>query len=404
MFKFSIKNLLTRKSKFIMTGIAILVASLIILFSYNVANQINEGIVTTATYYDLVVGPNGSSTDLVMDTMFFTGTSTGTIDSSVYESLKANRDVRTVIPFASGDNYNGHKIVGTSNQFLADKKVKEGKLFDKAFEVTIGYDLAEKYNLKIGDKIYGMHGASETGHKHENNPYTIVGILSKTYTSYDTTVFTTVDSVWKTHEHHEEGEEHDEEDEHDEDHDEEHEEHIHEGNYTALLVKTKSPLTAVSLISDLNKLSGVQAANPSTVLRDLMQNINIAAKIVYVLCVIIGVMSFIIICMITLMMMQDLKKDITLMRLLGLKRKTISGIIFIQNFIVIIFGVLLAFILTRVGLMFANNITASMGIVMNYTKIYFGEYIAILGVIVISLLPTIFSLIKMFRSDLGNEK
>ena len=113
MFKFSIKNLLTRKSKFIMTGIAILVATLIILFSYNVANQINEGIITTATYYDLVVGPNGSSTDLVMDTMFFTGTSTGTIDSSVYESLVSNRDVKTVIPFASGDNYNGHKIVGT---------------------------------------------------------------------------------------------------------------------------------------------------------------------------------------------------------------------------------------------------------------------------------------------------
>ena len=102
-------------------------------------------------------------------------------------------------------------------------------------------------------------------------------------------------------------------------------------------------------------------------------------------------------------MMQDLKKDVALMRLLGLKRKTISGIIFIQNFIVIIFGVIIAFVITRIGLMFANNITATMGIVMNYTKIYSGEYIAILGVIVISLLPTIFSLIKMFRSDLGNE-
>ena len=278
-------------------------------------------------------------------------------------------------------------------------KNAEGRLFEEAFEVTIGSDVAEKYNLKIGDKIYGMHGAAETGTEHKDTPYTVVGILAKTYTSYDTTVFTTVDSVWKTHEH-EEDEDHDEE-EHDE---ESEEEHVHEGNYTSLLVKTKSPLTAVSLMSDLNKLSGVQAANPSTVLRDLMQNVDIAANIVYVLCVIIGVMSFIIICMITLMMMQDLKKDVTLMRLLGLKRKTISGIILIQNLIVIIIGALLAFGLTRIGLMLANNITASMGIVMNYTKIYLGEYIAILGVIVISLLPTIFSLIKMFRSDLGNEK
>jgi len=392
MLKFSIKSLLTRKTKFIMNCIAILVSGLIILFSYNVANQINDGIVTTATYYDVVVGPNGSATDLVMNTMFFTGTSSDTISTDLYEELKNNKEISKIIPFATGDNYNGCKIVGTLSEFLSDKTVKKGKIFEKSFEIVIGYNVAEEYNLSINDTIVGMHGASEE--KHEDNPYKIVGILDKTHTSYDNTIFTTVDSVWKSH-NHEERSEH----EGDEGH-----EHGTSGEYTAILIKTRSPMSATTLIDELNQRSGILAANPSTVLRNLMSNIDMASKIVYVLCAVIGVMSFIIICMITLMMMQDLKKDVTLMRLLGLKRKTIFGIIFIQNMIVILIGVILSFILTRVSLMLANNITASMGIVMNYNKIYTGEYIIMCGIVLASILPTIFALIKIFRGDLENEK
>ena len=96
MLKFSIKNLLTRKAKFIMTTIAIIISTLIIMFSFNVAGQINDGIISTASYYDIVVGANGSSTDLVMSTMFFTGTTTDTINGEVYEELKNNKDVREI--------------------------------------------------------------------------------------------------------------------------------------------------------------------------------------------------------------------------------------------------------------------------------------------------------------------
>lgn len=174
MFKFSIKNLLTRKSKFIMTGIAILVATLIILFSFNVASQINDGIIGTASYYDIVVGTNGSSTDLVMTTMFFTGTSSDTVDYEVYEELKANRNVKEVVPFATGDNYKGNQIVGTEKEFLTEKELKEGTYFENAFEIVIGYDIAKENNLKVGDTLVGSHGVSESSHSHENSPYTIV--------------------------------------------------------------------------------------------------------------------------------------------------------------------------------------------------------------------------------------
>ena len=135
-----------------------------------------------------------------------------------------------------------------------------------------------------------------------------------------------------------------------------------------------------------------------------MNSIDLVKNIVYVLCGVIAVMSFVIIYMITLMMMQDVRKDVSLMRLLGLQRKNIMGIIFFQNIIVSIIGVIIAFGLTRIALLLTNNITASVGIVMNYSKIYSEEYLIMLAVIVISMIPTFISLKKMFERSLEDEK
>lgn len=389
MLTFSIKNLLTRKAKFLMTTIAIIISTLIIMFSFNVASQINDGIISTASYYDVVIGANGSSTDLVMSTMFFTGTTTNTISSEIYDELKANKNVREVVPFATGDNYKGSLIVGTEASFLSSKELIEGETFKEAYDIVLGYNVAMENNLSVGDKVIGSHGVSESAHSHENTPYTVVGILEKTHTAYDNTLFTKTESVWKTHEHHDEHEEN------------EHEEHH---DYTAILVKTTNPGIALNMISELNKRGGVLAANPSTVLRDLLNSIDLVKNIVYVLCGVIAVMSFVIIYMITLMMMQDVRKDVSLMRLLGLQRKNIMGIIFFQNIIVSIIGVIVAFGLTRVALLLTNNITASVGIVMNYSKIYSEEYLIMLAVIVISMIPTFISLKKMFERSLEDEK
>ena len=390
MINFAIKNLLTRKSKFLITAIAIMVSTLIIMFSYNLARQLNDGIISTASYYDVVVGADASATDLVMSTMFFTGTATETIGEEIYDELKNNKDVKEVIPFATGDNYMGGLIVGTESSFLREKIFESGNDFSKAFEIVLGHNVAEKNGLKIGDKIIGSHGVAESSHSHENNPYTVVGILQKTYTAYDNTLFTKTDSVWETHENHEEHEDH--------------EEHEHKHEYTAILVKTKNPSEALNLMSELNKKAGILAVNPSTVLRELLENIDFVKNIVYVLCAVIGIMSFVIIYMINLMVMQDVKKDVLLMRLLGLQRKNISKIILLQNGVISILGVFVAFLLTRISLILVNNITASMGIVMNYTKIYVQEYLIMIVVIIISLIPALISLWRMFERSLEDEK
>ena len=47
------------------------------------------------------------------------------------EELKNNKDVKELVPFATGDNYKGSLIVGTEKAFLGSKDLKEGKYFNK---------------------------------------------------------------------------------------------------------------------------------------------------------------------------------------------------------------------------------------------------------------------------------
>ena len=143
----------------------------------------------------------------------------------------------------------------------------DGKLFEDSFEAVFGYNVAKENDLIIGDTIYTSHGVSETGHQH-NEPYKVSGILKKTNTAYDNVVFINISDVWDVHGHEEE----------------KHEEEKHHGDVTAILLKTKNPAFQSMVSTELNKIAGIQAINPTSVIRDVMDNIDLSKQIVYILC------------------------------------------------------------------------------------------------------------------------
>ena len=98
MFNFAIKNLLTRKSKAFLSALSIIMATTISLLAFNISSQVEDGIVQTVTYYDTLVGPSGSETQLALNTLFFTGSPVGTISYEYYEELKDDPRINDAIP------------------------------------------------------------------------------------------------------------------------------------------------------------------------------------------------------------------------------------------------------------------------------------------------------------------
>ena len=391
-----------KKVQIILIVLSIVISAGIGVLAFNVATQVDEGITNNAGYYSAIIGPAGSNTQLAMNSMYFTDSPVGTIPYSVVSSLQQDQRVTSAIPFAMADNYNGYGVVGTTPAFLngtppeyvGAKKIAKGEMFDetKTLQVVVGYNVAKYCDLEVGDVIHTSHSASETD-KHAQG-LTVVGILEESHSSFDNIVFTQIQTLWEMHDH---GEEEHEGEEH----------HAH-GTVCAVLVNTKNPGYAMQLVNEYDgkiitaedgDTYTLQAIEPMSVVRDVLNDADDTKYIVFVLCAVILIMNIMIISIITLLNMYHSAKEISLMRLIGISMKRINLLYIIQNSIMGVISVLLAFGVSRLCMLLMNDYVQSMGVVLNMSKIYPMEFVILLAVFAISVIPTVIWTFCMSRKD-----
>jgi hypothetical protein len=292
MLKFAFKNMAIKKVQIILIVLSIVISAGIGVLAFNVASQVDEGITTGAQYYSAIIGPAGSKTQLAMNTMYFSESPVGTIPYSVVSSLQQDQRVDKVIPFAMADNYNGYGVVGTTPDYLEGKTVSKGKMFEsgETMQAIVGYNVAKYCDLEVGEQIFTSHSAS--GSDTHQQGITVVGILDETHSSYDNVVFTQIKTLWDMHDHgdhneHEDGDEH----------------HVH-GTVCAAIVKAKNPGVAMQLVSEYDgkiftdtdgDQTTLQAIEPMSVVRGVLEDADDTKYIVFVLCAVILVMNIMII-------------------------------------------------------------------------------------------------------------
>ena len=398
MLKFALKNMAIKKVQIILIVLSIVISAGIGVLAFNVATQVDEGITSGAQYYSAIVGPAGSNTQLAMNTMYFTDSPVGTIPYSVVSSLQQDQRVDSAIPFAMADNYNGYDVVGTTPAYLKNKSVAKGEMFTAAetMQAVVGSNVAKYCDLKVGDVIYTSHSASSTDTHTQG--ITVVGILEESHSSFDNVVFTQIKTLWDMHNHGEEHGEHEEEKEH---------QHTH-GTVCAILINTKNPGYAMQLVQEydgkiITTEDGdnytLQAIEPMSIVRDVLNDADDTKYIVFVLCAVILIMNIMIISIITLLNMYHSAKEISLMRLIGISMKKINLLYIIQNSIMGLVSVLLAFGVSRICMSLMNGYVESMGVVLNMFKVYPMEFVILLAVFIISVLPTIIWTFFMSRKD-----
>ena len=392
MLTFALKNMAIKKVQILLIVLSIVISAGIGVLSFNVATQVDEGITSGAGYYSAIIGPAGSNTQLAMNSMYFTDAPVGTIPYSVVSALQQDPRVTSAIPFAMADNYNGYSVVGTTPAFLngtppeyvGAKRIKAGTMFEESatLQAVVGSNVAKYCNLKVGDVIYTSHSAAGTDTHAQG--LTVVGILEESHSSFDNIVFTQIGTLWAMHDHGEEehaGEEH----------------HDH-ATVCAVLVNTKNPGYAMQLVNEYDgriitaddgDTFTLQAIEPMSVVRDVLNDADDTKYIVFVLCAVILVMNIMIISIITLLNMYHSAKEISLMRLIGISMKKINLLYIIQNSLMGVISILLAFGVSRLCMLLMNDYVESMGVVLNMSKVYPMEFIILLAVFVISVIPTV---------------
>ena len=320
-----------------------------------------------------------------MNTMFFTDKPLGTIPYALVEEIQNSGLASAVVPFSMGDSYNDAPIVGTTPALLEGKSLSSGEMFANVCEAVVGYDVAKKYNLHVGSSLITSHGLSGSGSDHAESPLTVTGILSRTHTAYDNAVFTPCETIWALHDHEDE---HEERGEHDED-----------KTVCAVLVRSKSIADYSTLTAAYSDNSDYLVINPNTVLREVLENVDMSRRIVYILCAVILIMNVFVITLIALLSAYDSRSEISLMRLIGVSMGKINLLYLIENAVAGALALALSLLAAHGCLLGIRSFVAGMGIVLNAAKIYPAEWAVLLLVFAVSILPTSIMTLRMSRRD-----
>ncbi len=366
----------------------------VILTLIHLNDQLDKRFTKDLKGIDLVVSGKGSPLQIILANVFHIDIPTGNIPVTEADQLKANPLVKSAIPLALGDNYNGYRIVGTNADYIAHYKgeLAQGNLFSDEMQVVLGSEVAEKHQNKVGDKIVGAHGLVNSDDLHTDFPYTIVGILKPTGSVLDRLVLTPIESVWHVHEHPDE-----------DDPEEVAYKQEHPWNeITALLISYKSPLAAAQLPRLVNKSSSMQAASPAFEVARLNKLMGTGGDILSAFGVLlIGFSAFGL--FITLYnAVNERKYDIALMRALGATRGRIFGYVMAEVLALGLIGSVIGVVLTQVFLRAtAAWIHSSKHIVLEPAAI-FGtpEVCVMIAALGISILAGFIPAVKAYRMNI----
>jgi putative ABC transport system permease protein len=175
----------------------------------HVRSGVRESFAGTIRGVDLIVGARGGSLQVLLSTVFGIGASSTAISYETYERWAEHPAVAWSIPFALGDSHRSYRVIGTTNEFYERYRFREdgrvtfaqGRAAETDTDVVLGAEVASRLGYSLGSPIVVTHGLQGGGiADHEANPFTVVGILNRTFTPIDRAIYVTLGGIEAMHE------------------------------------------------------------------------------------------------------------------------------------------------------------------------------------------------------------
>jgi len=400
-FSIALKSLRQRFVPSALTGFSVALGVSLMVGIIVVNEIVTRMFEQSGSGYDLVVGPVGSETQLVLSTIYHIDKPIENLPWRFYKELEQHKFVEHAIPINIGDTTDegNFPIVGTTPRFFIQPYSGEGDQFkirghglQGTWDSVIGSAVAKKNGWKVGSTFKLIHSGNDD-HVHDEK-FTVVGVMAPTGTPNDKTAFVHIDGFFQLDEHATPPEQaikreamlfNETEEEvmlryqddlaellSHEGEDDGHHHHNHgpvsdlQKEVTSILVTTRGELdsdkanTASLLQEEFKERNIAQGANTVAVMRRLMQNLvgNVRLACMYLTAMIIAV-SGIGIFVSIYNSMSERKKEIAIMRALGARRQTVFSIILLESIILCVLGGLLGIALGHLGVIIAAPIIES---------------------------------------------
>lgn len=198
LLRIALASLANRRFTALLTVFAIALSVCLLLAVERVRTEARASFANTISGTDLIVGARSGSVNLLLYSVFRIGNATNNIRWDSFERFANHRQVKWAIPISLGDSHRGYRVMGTSSAYFEHYryarsqalKLAQGREFaDDPFEVVLGAEVAQALGYGLGEKIVLAHGVATISLvKHDDKPFTVVGILERTGTPVDRTL------------------------------------------------------------------------------------------------------------------------------------------------------------------------------------------------------------------------
>ncbi|MEM6468672.1 MAG: FtsX-like permease family protein [Planctomycetota bacterium] len=441
------RNFCYRSLSSVLTTISLMLGVALVVIVLAIFGIITEAFSRNAQVgYNLVVGPKGSPLQLTLNSVYYLSKPIENLPFTEYmEFFSAEERAEMVrkyggdpalgerdgkyagfvaegfaIPLALGDYLTEFRVVGTTPEFF--EKLRHGPTLEKPFtfregralksyssehryfEAVLGSRVADELDLSVGDTFQANHGDPEG--KGHGQGFTIVGVLAPTGTPTDRAAFASLEGFYLLDDHAKPltG------DELIEPPTEKPDDplaplSIPEREVTSILVRTGNVMFAPGMQNMINEGKDAQAAAPAGEIDGLMRMIigpMLTALLVITLitCVVAAVGVLVAI----YNSMNDRRRDIAVMRALGARRDTVTGIILLESFIIAIVGAALGFALAHIALWcFSGEIEDRTGVSIGLLTTSVYELYILPLVMALALVAGLLPAWSAYRTDVGSN-
>jgi putative ABC transport system permease protein len=211
-----------RRGTLVWVMLSIALATALLLTLERLRTDIRSSFSQAVSGTDLVVGARTGPVQLMLYAVFRVGSASNGMRMDSVRAIAAHRAVAWVVPMALGDSHRSRPVLGTTADYFSrfaygDKQplaFTQGRAFagtlDGLYEAVIGAEVADALGYRLGQRITLAHGLQEVGdadekvagglaQRHDDKPFSVVGVLARTGTPVDRTVHISLQAIEALH-------------------------------------------------------------------------------------------------------------------------------------------------------------------------------------------------------------
>jgi putative ABC transport system permease protein len=357
--------------------------------------------------FDAVLGARGSPLQLVLNSVFFLETSPGNLAWKDYQQFKADPNVKLAIPYTVGDNYQGFRILGTTDELFTRYEPKPGKHLavepggrtwsskdPELWQAVVGSYVAQKTGLKVGDRFHSFHGLVFQESMMHPDQYQVAGILAPTNTPMDRAIWVPIDTYYLMEKHRPEG--------------------FQPGDVvpdtfkqvSAVMLKFRAPTVGVALAWQINRqpLPYTLVCPIAPVMIDLLDKIGWINRVLTLVAYLVVAVAAGSILASLYNTMNERRREFAILRALGARRTTVFAAIVLEAAAIATLGAFVAFgVYAALVATAATILRAQTGAVLHVWTYHPVLALAPLGMIALGALAGVVPAVKAYATDVASN-